>query len=119
MDAFVQDGYVVVRGAFDADIAAACWALIWDSMAGQGIREDDPATCPPLTELDGMEGEPFTATGSSPVLVGACDELIGPGRWTCRLPAEGRWQCPAQVLAPDSDAGSGRPRPGTRWSRPR
>jgi hypothetical protein len=49
-DASVRDGYVVIRGVFDANVAA-CRALIWDSMAGQGIREDDPATWPPLAEL--------------------------------------------------------------------
>lgn len=82
VDAFVRDGYVVIRGAFDADIAAACRALIWDSMAGQGIREDDPGSWPPLAEPGGLVGESFTAAGSSSVLAGACDELIGPGRWT-------------------------------------
>jgi hypothetical protein len=82
MDAFLRDGYVVIRGAFDADIAGACRARIWDSMAGQGIREDDPATWPPLAEPGGLAGEPFAAAGSSRVLAGACDELIGPGRWT-------------------------------------
>ena len=63
MDAFVRDGYVVIRGAFDADIAAACRARIWDSMAGRGIREDDPATWPPLAELDGLAGERFYRRG--------------------------------------------------------
>src|SRR5437016_4120864 len=82
MDAFVRDGYVVIRGAFDANVAAACRALIWDSMAGQGIRDDDPATWPPLAELGGLAGEPFTAAGSSPALAGGCDELIERGRWT-------------------------------------
>jgi hypothetical protein len=72
VDAFVRDGYVVIRGAFDADIAAACRARIWNSMAGQGICDDDPATGPPLAELDGLAGEPFTARAaprSSPVPV--------------------------------------------------
>ena len=89
IDAFVRDGYVVIRGAFDADIAAACRARIWDSMAGRGIREDDPATWPPLAELDGLAGERFTAAGSSSVLAGACDELIGPGRWTSPIACGG------------------------------
>src|SRR5215467_7675013 len=89
VDSFVRDGYLVIRGAFDADIAAACRALIWDSMAGQGIREDDPATWPPLAELDGLAGESFTAAGSSPLLAGACDELIGPGRWTSPIACGG------------------------------
>jgi len=89
VDSFVRDGYVVIRGAFDADIAATCRTLIWDSMAGQGIREDDSATWPPLAELDGLVGESFTAAGSSPVLAGACDELIGPGRWTSPIACGG------------------------------
>src|SRR5262245_15604753 len=43
---------------------------------------DDPVTWPPLAELRGLAGEPFTAAGSSPALAGACDDLIGLGRWT-------------------------------------
>jgi len=81
VDAFIRDGYVVVRGAFDADTAAACRAAVWESMAGQGIRAGDRATWPPLVEIDNLTGGPFTAAGSSPALSGACDELIGPGRW--------------------------------------
>jgi hypothetical protein len=46
-NAFVRDRFVVIRGAFDANVAAACRALIWVFMAGQGIREDDPATWQP------------------------------------------------------------------------
>jgi hypothetical protein len=82
VDAFIRDGYVVIRGAFDPDTAAACRAVIWDSMGGQGVREDDPATWPPLVEFDGLVGKSFTAAGASPALAGACDDLIGPGRWT-------------------------------------
>jgi hypothetical protein len=79
-DAFVRDGYVVIRGAFGADTAAACRAVIWDAMSGQGVREDDPSTWSPLVELDGLVGESFIAAGMSPGMAGACDELIGPGR---------------------------------------
>jgi hypothetical protein len=82
VDAFIRDGYVVVRSAFDPDTAAACRAVIWDSMGGQGVREDDPVTWPSLVEFDGLVGESFTAAGASPALAGACDELVGPGRWT-------------------------------------
>ena len=52
------------------------------AMAGQGIHEDDPATWPPIVQLDSLAGGPFTGAGSSPALAGACDQLIGPGRWT-------------------------------------
>ena len=33
-------------------------------------------------ELDDLVGESFTAAGTSPALASACNELIGPGRWT-------------------------------------
>ena len=82
VDSFIRDGYVVIRGAFDADTAAACRSAIWDAMAEQGVRQDDPASWPPLVELGGLAGESFTAAGTSPALAGACDELIGPSRWT-------------------------------------
>lgn len=82
IDAFLRDGYVVIRSAFDTATAAACRELIWDALAGQGIREDDPGTWPPLVELSGLAGKPFTAAGTCPALAAACDELIGPGRWT-------------------------------------
>jgi hypothetical protein len=65
VDAFNRDGYVVVRGAFDPDTAAACRAVIWDSMGGQGVREDDPATRPPLVEFDDLVGKSFTSAGAS------------------------------------------------------
>ena len=44
VDAFIRDGYVVIRGAFDSGTAVACRAEIWAAMAGQEVREDDPAT---------------------------------------------------------------------------
>jgi hypothetical protein len=96
VDAFIRDGYVVIRGAFDADTAAACRAAIWDSMAGQGVREDDRATWPPLVELDGLAGGSFTDAGTSTALADACDELIGPGRWTS--PVNGGGACADAVF---------------------
>ena len=66
VDAFIRDGYVVIRGAFGADTAAACRAAIWDCMAGQGIREDDPATWPPLAELDDLARRAVRRRGHVP-----------------------------------------------------
>ena len=82
LDAFVRDGYVAVRGAFDAETAAACRRLIWESLADDEIRKNDPATWPSLVTMDCLEGEPFEAAGTAPALTAAYDELIGPGRWT-------------------------------------
>jgi hypothetical protein len=99
-EAFVRDGYVALRGAVDAGTAAACRELIWAAMDKRGARRDDPATWPPETRLDEESAGPFTAAGTAPALVRACDELIGPGRWrspvdvgaavVVRCPSEGR-----------------------------
>ena len=47
-----------------------------------GSRADDAASWPALAEIDHLTGEPFTATGTTPALTAAYDQLIGPGRWT-------------------------------------
>lgn len=84
VDGFVRDGYVVVRGAFDADTAEACRQMIWESLAGHGVRRDDPATWRPSVEIPCPSGAPFAEAATSPALAAAYDELIGPGRWTRR-----------------------------------
>jgi hypothetical protein len=38
VERFIQDGYVVIRGAFDAETAAACRELTWAELAARGIR---------------------------------------------------------------------------------
>jgi hypothetical protein len=82
LDAFLRDGHVAIRGAFDADTAAACRRLIWESMGQRGIHQDDPVTWPSLAESGNLDHEPFRAAATSPALTGAYDALIGPGRWT-------------------------------------
>jgi hypothetical protein len=84
-DAFIRDGYAVVRGAFGQDVARACREMIWDALAERGISPDDRATwAPPLIRINCPDGEPFAAAGTSPRLHAAYDELIGPGRWIQR-----------------------------------
>ena len=62
--------------------------MIWGALRGRGVREDDPATWPPFAHIDSLGGGgPFAAAGMSPALAAACDELIGPGRWTPRVDA--------------------------------
>jgi hypothetical protein len=80
-DGFIRDGYVVVRGAVDMEMAAACRELIWESMATRGVRRDDRGTWPPVVEIDDLGAGPFAAAGRSLALAAACDELIGAGRW--------------------------------------
>ena len=84
-EAFVRDGYVVVRGAFGEDTARACREMIWDVLAERGIEPDDRATwAPPLIRVNCPDGEPFAQAGTSPQLHAAYDELIGAGRWVPR-----------------------------------
>jgi hypothetical protein len=82
VDRFIRDGYVAIRGAVDAETVAACRELIWESMAGRGVRREEPATWPPLVEIDDLGAGPFAAAGMSPALTAAYDELIGAGRWS-------------------------------------
>ncbi|MBE1488386.1 phytanoyl-CoA dioxygenase family protein [Plantactinospora soyae] len=85
VDAFVRDGFVAVRGAFEPETAAGCRRLIWEALAEHGISEPDRSTwARPCVHVDCPEGAPFTAAGASPALVEAYDTLIGPGRWTRR-----------------------------------
>jgi hypothetical protein len=84
-EAFLRDGYVAVRGAFDEATARACREMIWEVLAGRGVSRDDRATwAPPLIRIDCPEGGPFAAAGTSPRLHAAYDELIGAGRWVPR-----------------------------------
>jgi hypothetical protein len=83
--AFVRDGYVAVRGAFDEPVARACREMIWDVLRERGICPEDRATwAPPLVRINCPEGEPFAVAGTSPRLHAAYDELLGAGRWIPR-----------------------------------
>jgi SAM-dependent methyltransferase len=86
-DAFVRDGFAVVRGAFDAQTARACRDMIWDSLDEHGVSRDPASWTGPCAQIGCPEGAPFAAAGTSPALAAAYDELIGPGRWTRRAGA--------------------------------
>jgi len=77
----MRDGFVAIRGAFDADTAAACREVIWESLSEQGVHADDPAGWPALAQFSCPEGGSFVTAGTSPQLMAAYDELIGPGQW--------------------------------------
>jgi hypothetical protein len=85
VDAFIRDGYVAVRGAFDQRTAGRCRDAIWAALAAHGIARDDRSSWqPPLVRIGCPEGEPFAAAGTAPKLTEAYDELIGAGRWIPR-----------------------------------
>jgi Phytanoyl-CoA dioxygenase (PhyH) len=122
VDAFIRDGYVAIRGAVDEETTVACRELIWAAMERRGVRREDRATWPVLLEMDDLAGAPFAAAGSAPALVAACDELIGPGRWSplvhvgealvVRFPAPDDERANAGYHIEGSYAG---PRPGEYW----
>jgi hypothetical protein len=90
IEAFVRDGYVVVRGAFDPATAAACRDLIWTVLAGHGISRTDRRTWTrPAIRIDCPDGAPFTAAAGSPALTAAYDLLIGRDRWVPRTDVGG------------------------------
>lgn len=82
LDGFLQDGYLVIRGAFDTATAADCRERIWAALAERGIRRGVRSSWPPVAQIDDLDGAMFDTAGTSPVLTAAYDELIGPGRWT-------------------------------------
>lgn len=86
IDAFIRDGYTVVRGAFDADTARGCRDMIWSALATEhGILAHDRRTWDrPVERVKTPGGEPFAAVATAPPLVEAYDALIGAGRWTRR-----------------------------------
>lgn len=80
--AFVRDGYLPIRSAVASDVVAECRSVIWSQLGERGILREDPATWrAPVVRLACPEGGAFAAAGTSPALLAACDDLIGPGRW--------------------------------------
>ncbi|BCJ75983.1 phytanoyl-CoA dioxygenase [Catellatospora sp. IY07-71] len=84
IERFERDGYVAMRGAMAADVAAACRDAIWAALAEQGVTRDRVTWTRPVVRVACPEGGPFEAAGTAPALHAAYDALIGPGRWTPR-----------------------------------
>ena len=63
--------------------------MIWGALRERGIGQDDSATWPPLTQVDGLGGGPFATVATSGALTAAYDELIGADRWTPQVYAGG------------------------------
>jgi hypothetical protein len=78
IDAFLADGFVAVRGAVRADIAAQCRDQIWSELAARGVRRDDASTwTEPVVRIDCPEGGPFATAGTAPRLWQCYDQLPG------------------------------------------
>jgi hypothetical protein len=79
---FEDDGFIVVRRAFPASVAAECRAILWEQ-TGCAPRDRNTWTRP-VIRLGDQAGSPFRAAVNTPVLHDAFDTLVGRGRWTPR-----------------------------------
>jgi hypothetical protein len=81
-DEFVERGFVRLRGAFSADLAARCRGLLWQATA---CDPDDPRTwTAPVVRIGYRDDPPFAEAVNTPALHGAFDRLAGAGRWIPR-----------------------------------
>ena len=104
--AFCANGFVAVRGAVPAAVAAHCRDQIWSELAARGVHRDDPSTwTDPVVRIDCPEGGPFAAAGTAPRLWQCYDQLIGPGRWWRRDGVGGTIPVRFPSLADPGDAG--------------
>lgn len=83
IDAFVREGFVVLRGAVDRATIDRCRAELWDAIPES---PDDPSTwSEPVRRVDSPLTPAFARAASSPRLRSAYDVLVGPGRWIHRV----------------------------------
>jgi Phytanoyl-CoA dioxygenase (PhyH) len=79
---FVQDGFVRLAGAVPGSVIETCVDLLWEAI---GLDRHDSSTwTQPVYWVGGMSQPPFVQAMNSVVLLEACDELAGPGRWKPR-----------------------------------
>ncbi|WP_375451510.1 phytanoyl-CoA dioxygenase [uncultured Devosia sp.] len=82
IDQFIADGFVRIDNAFPRQLADEARAFLWQQT---GCDPDDPATWTrPVIRLGGYGGPIFDAVCNTPLLHGAFDSLVGPGRWEPR-----------------------------------
>lgn len=83
IERFVADGFLALRGAFPADLAAAAVDALWTLLPD--IDRGDPATwTQPVVRIPGSGHAPVVAAINTGRLTGAIDDLVGVGRWERR-----------------------------------
>ena len=79
VDAFVQHGFLPLRGALSRELAGECRDLLWRQLAEE---PDDPASwTQPVVRLGGQVAAPFRDAMNTTRLHAAFDQLVGLGRW--------------------------------------
>ncbi|MBE7159808.1 MAG: phytanoyl-CoA dioxygenase family protein [Williamsia herbipolensis] len=83
IEAFVRDGFVVLRGAVDRTTIDRCRDELWDAIPES---PDDPSTwTEPVRWTNSPMTPAFARAAAAPALGEAYDALIGPGRWIQRV----------------------------------
>lgn len=102
VEQFIHQGFVKVEEAFPRAVADAARAILWRDT---GCDPDNPATwSKPVIRL-GMYGqEPFIEAANTPILHGAFDQLVGPGRWR---PCRALGTCPVRFPSADDPGDAG------------
>ena len=102
LEAFVNDGFVRIPGAFSRKTADAARAILWRDT---GCIPDDPATWTrPVIRLGMYAQAPFVDAANTPVLHAAFDALVGPGRWLRR---DSLGTFPVRFPSPDDPGDAG------------
>ncbi|HVN01584.1 MAG TPA: phytanoyl-CoA dioxygenase family protein [Caulobacteraceae bacterium] len=111
---FHDEGFVVVRGAFSPDDAAATRREWWAELAEvHGVREHDRATWrQPRADLKAAKFAPIGARLASPRVRGVIDDLVGAGAWpepkhwgrvlTTFPETRGAWDVPTKLWHSDN-----------------
>jgi hypothetical protein len=114
IEAFVRDGFIAVREAFDTDTARECREAIWADLEAHDVHRDDRATWHrPAIRINTPTGPAFTRAARSEALRRAYDVLIGPGRWAERDDVGGT--IPVRFPSEDFPEGIGWHIEGTWW----
>lgn len=99
---FIEEGVVRIDEAFSPHCAAEARAILWRDT---GCAPDDPSTWTrPVIRLGQYGQPPFREAANTPVLHGAFDQLVGPGRW---LPRETLGTFPVRFPTPDDPGDTG------------
>lgn len=99
---FIQKGVVRLDEAFSREIAVQGREILWRETKCD--PNDRTTWTRPVVRLGGYSQPPFRAAANSPRLVGALDQLVGPGRW---LPLAGLGTFPVRFPSEDDPGDTG------------
>ncbi len=82
IDSFLRDGFIKLPRAVPGDVVEVCAGLLWEAI---GLDPEDPSGwAKPIYWVGGMSQPPFVQAMNSLVVLEACEQLAGPGRWMPR-----------------------------------